>query len=283
MSYSNLTVLGSALVTNSAFLRLTSSPTNSPDQGYGQLFSVGGSLTIAPDAHVIPYSDPVNGGSVKLVLNGLTVAAGGEINADGNGFVGGSRAPGKGPGTGEQWDGGPDGPAGGAGYGGHGGQGSWDAWLGGVGGMTYGSSNALPFYPGSGGAGGAGIGGKGGGLVWIEAPSATVDLEGLISANGGAAILHGFSASGSGGGIYIACKKFAGNGSLTVIGGGAPGWVGGVGGGGRIAVWRRSHTFTGTASAVNGDNGSGNGMGGAEPGTIFWGSSRSTGTLIYVR
>ena len=97
-----------------------------------------------------------------------------------------------------------------------------------------------------------------------------------------------FNGLGSGGGIYISCRTFTGSGTLAADGLGADKWVGGVGGGGRIAVLRLRHTFTGTASATNGfiTNpflGFPHGMDGAEPGTIFWGTIPESGTIFCIR
>ncbi|MBI2440574.1 MAG: hypothetical protein HYV35_04300 [Lentisphaerae bacterium] len=160
--------------------------------------------------------------NVYIVCSNLTIASGGSINVDTQGYAGASQTPGSGPGGGSGYQ------AGGS-YGGRGGAGPSSSA-----GPTYGSSNA-PISPGS--AGGAHTspgypGGSGGGAVRIQA-SGTVTINGTITANGGDGV-SASAGSGSGGGIYITCNSLVGTGGIVRARGSGAGWGGG--GGGRIAV-----------------------------------------------
>ncbi len=163
---------------------------------------------------------------VWIACSNLFIASGGEIDADGKGYAGGtSTRNASGPGAGVNHSSNPTG----GGYGGTGG---------GSGGGIYGSTNA-PLAPGSGGGGrttGGSNGGHGGGAIRIEA-SGSVTVNGTISANGGYGNARGGDASG--GGIYITCRVFGGTNGIVraEADNGAQGFAeGGGGGGGRIAV-----------------------------------------------
>ena len=114
-----------------------------------------------------------------------------------------------------------------------------------------------------------------------------ISMNGLITANGGFAGASDTGA-GSGGGIYLRCKRFDGDGTgwLYAKGGGTAGSINaGNGGGGRIAVWRYQHTgFNMNNASV--DQGS---WGGAytptgEVGTIEWfDTNPSKGTIMSMR
>jgi hypothetical protein len=96
---------------------------------------------------------------------------------------------------------------------------------------------ADPNDAGSGGASAStGTGGNGGGLVRIVAT--TLQLNGVIKADGG----NGFSdgAGGSGGGIRIDAVTLSGTGQITAAGGNGP--YGGGGGGGRIAIYYQTNS-----------------------------------------
>ena len=81
-------------------------------------------------------------------------------------------------------------------------------------------------------------GGNGGGVIWMNVTD-TIDIDGLVSANGEDAPNSG-SGGGSGGSIWMYCKKISGYGKISANGGqgsfyaGAPG---GGGSGGRIAIY----------------------------------------------
>ena len=232
-------------------------------------------MYVASGAMNIAYSQSTNGGSVKFASRTVHVAAGGTISAHAAGFRGGvaSGSDGWGYGPGRGFNGG------GGGYGAAGAVGGY----GGTAGATYGSSNAPPVYPGSGGGNhntSGGGGGRGGGLVWIEAEQ-TVTLDGLLTANGQGP--RGQSAAGSGGGIFVWCRKFQGAGTahLEARGGdgGTSGPPGGAGGGGRIQVWRKYDLgFSGTTSVLGGT-----GTYPSTAGTVFFGDIPiPAGTVIRV-
>jgi hypothetical protein len=262
-------------LTNSSIMSVYSAPTNGVAPIYGGLVSVTGTVFLATNCWVYPYSDPTNGGSVFFAVRDITIQAGAGFNANGGGYIGLYNTAGYGPGTGT-------GNGTGGGYGGHG-------YASGTGGSTYGSSNA-PVDPGSSGHGqNNSVGATGGGLVWIRA-TGTIQLNGTITALGNDA--PPYCGGGSGGGIYLTCRKFIGsvNGLLKVNGGNVASpsyWTSG-GGGGRIAVWRMidiNGQGVVTAVAAGGVGSAGNFTPGYDglPGTIVWGQLRQTGTIMVIR
>jgi len=182
-----------------------------------------------------PFLETQMSNRVHVVCTTFALASGATVDADAQGFAGGTSNvdPGDGPGGGGvvSYYGA------GGGYGGRGGNGKNDGgkYSNGGGGKPYGSTTA-PLSPGSGG-GGTGVH-DGGGAVRIDASGGTVTVNGTITANGAGASQHG--GGGSGGAIYIGCKTFAGTATgLLSADGGAGGTInnwGGGGGGGRIAV-----------------------------------------------
>ena len=107
--------------------------------------------------------------------------------------------------------------------------------------------------PDSAGSGGGGsCGGRGGGNIYIQS-NVSVQINGLISANGEAA--SGFDCGGgSGGSINIVSSLFEGSGVISVNGG--QGWGrGGGGGGGRILVRHVYYRFSGDISSAGGPGG----------------------------
>ena len=138
---------------------------------------------------------------------------------------------------------------------------------GGLGGSSSGSSNPVygdfrdPNDPGSGGAALFGPAGSGGGLIRIVAQ--TLQLDGMIKADGETPVNY---AGGSGGGIRIDVGTIRGTGQVTANGGAGQRDNGGGGGGGRIAIYyqdaagfdlNRITAFGGTGnSAPNGQDGS---------------------------
>ena len=257
---------GDLTVTNGGVFNVYCGPTNAASPEYGSLVSVAGAFVVAATSTVNLYSHPTNGGSASLRVRDLTVAAGGRINADTNGYMSVAGTNGLGPGHGIV--GLPSFVGSGGGYGGRGGNSSESA-----GGATYGSSNA-PVDPGSAGSGWYGpptTGGMGGGAVRVAA-SGNVLIDGTVTANGGSDPLggSGYGGGGSGGGVYIRARTFGGGGSISAKGGNggaAGGSYSGGGGGGRIAVWR-GNTNT-VAVVLGGGTGSySNGL----PGTVVWGT-----------
>lgn len=241
-----------------------SGPTNSAAPDYGALVSVAGNIVLGSNCWINPVSHPTNGGSPLFRVKSLSIATNAGFNADANGY-----AQGYGPGLGIANK-----------------AGSYGGLGGGASSGTYGSSNA-PVDPGSGGYWGDGHwdmpGGNGGGLVRIMS-SGTVLLDGIITAKGGGSSdpVYGPN-SGSGGGIYIYCKRFSTTvgavAGLSANGGG--GGTGG-GGGGRIAVWRISDvSMTPVTATVTGGLG-GTGKPAGNPGTIVWDWIPPPGTVFVI-
>jgi len=110
---------------------------------------------------------------------------------------------------------------------------------GGLGGSS-GEGSASPVYgdfrdpnePGSGGASFSGPAGNGGGLIRIVAQ--TLNLDGIIKADGETPGLFG---AGSGGGVRIDVGTLRGTGQITANGGTGQPDSGGGGGGGRVAIY----------------------------------------------
>ncbi|MCL1856268.1 MAG: hypothetical protein FWF84_01300, partial [Kiritimatiellaeota bacterium] len=160
-------------------------------------------------------------GSLEIVCATLTVAAGGAIDVNAKGFLGGWNGNyyGSGPGGGfGAWDSVGEGGSHGGASGAKGSvpRASFVAY-------TYGDP-ADPQWPGSGGGMGwqnSNVGGNGGGLVRIHAVGA-VTVNGTISANGGrggvATGNQGNFGGGSGGGIFIECETIAGTGVIQADG-----------------------------------------------------------------
>jgi hypothetical protein len=89
--------------------------------------------------------------------------------------------------------------------------------------------------------------------------------------------------SGSGGGVFVKCWRFSGSDTALVrANGGVGGPNGHGGGGGRIAIWRRHHLFSGTVT-VDGGYGSDPSQNPGEAGTIVWVDLVPAGTLVVVR
>lgn len=257
-------------ITNSARLYVAAAATNGAAPGYGARVEVSERLNVHANAVLYPLSEPRNGGSVFLSVGNLNVFPGGLIDADGRGFRGADAASTLGYGPGRPTT--TAAPSRPASYGGRGG--GPDA------GPIYGSSNA-PALPGSGSSKGyAAEGAAGGGLVWIEAGN-TIDLRGTISARGQQGVAS-HNAGGSGGGIYLICRRWAGsNGILQASGGPSGGENRRGGGGGRIAVWRMTDTYSGTITTnVTGGAGIDFPVG---PGTVVFGQIPAPGTLLLLR
>lgn len=272
---SELVIGGNCVMTGRASLYLHAGMTNAT-VAHGLTMRMGGNLSLGTGSWIYAYSHITNGGSVFFTMSNLTVSAGGGFNADCLGYAGATNqgSYGWGPGAGGGTIAGQ--VATGGGYGG--------AGYGGMGGGTYGSSNA-PVDPGSGAGRGIGdaYGGAGGGLVRIEA-TRTVTLNGTITAEGEDKANY-FNAGGSGGGIYIRCRTFAGSGgTLTAQGGDSMGTAGRCagGGGGRIAVWRQRDQYVGSvATNVAGGVADTPSCSGA-PGTVVWGWIPPPGTIFMV-
>ena len=153
--------------------------------------------------------------SIRLRATSFDLQAGSTVSANGRGFRGGpATVVGWGPGAGM---GSTDRGANGAGHGAYGGRGS-----GNISSPSgpYGS-NTDPSELGSGGGGAISpcFGGPGGGLIRIDADTATVN--GLIAADGAAAANQCFAGGGggSGGGVLLQAGYLYGGGSVPVQGG----------------------------------------------------------------
>lgn len=244
----------------------------------GSTLYVSGTIAVSDGAIILLQGKNVSGQAegewrgVGVTINAanLRLDAGSAISADAQGYLAGV-----GPGVGgTDVDG--HGGAGG-GYGGSGGR-AGDGFN--PGGSAYGDAFA-PVDLGSGGAPTRTAAGNGGGAITLNV-SATLTLEGLISADGGNAVNGNcFSAPGGGGGaggsIFITTATLTGAGAVRANGGtGGDGGCfpgvgddGGGGAGGRIAVrYTAADDFGGfTASSVGG--GVGGGHVGA-PGTMVF-------------
>ena len=209
------------------------------------------SLLVTSNAWLVPGNNIQ--GTVNLTVNGnTTIQAGGGILADATGST-------QNPGIGRGYGNSPWFPCSGAGHGGYGGFGFSNLV---AGGLTY-DSTASPNTVGSGGGGYSpySIGGAGGGYVRLQV-GGVLQLDGIISANGGSGSGSG-GGGGSGGSVYLSLSKtgaFGGAGSITANGGSGANGIGGGGGGGRIAIYTLNNpgyppltnSFTGVISACGG-------------------------------
>ena len=169
----------------------------------------GATLTCLPSTADNEYS------LVLFVTNALAVDESSKIDVSGRGYLSDRTLS-------NRTEGASTGRAGGS-YGGLGGSGYYV----GGGNRVYGDYR----NPNNLGSGGGGGGGSGGGLVRVSA--GTLELDGLILANGVGA---GWNLSGgSGGGIWVQVGSLSGNGGIRANGGTGD-TDGGSGGGGRIAI-----------------------------------------------
>ncbi|MCC7375644.1 MAG: carboxypeptidase regulatory-like domain-containing protein [Verrucomicrobiales bacterium] len=199
------------------------------------------------------------GQGVKVEAVTLSVASGAWITANTRGYVGATDRGHAGAGPGGGGNAGDYGRAGGAGHGG------WGQSVPGIplgrGGPSYGS----PFMPkdlGSGGGGGNADwarGGQGGGAIHL-AIAGVVELNGLVSANGGDGSRNFGGASG--GSVLIEAQTLRGSGAVEAKGGSGGPEGGASGAGGRVAIYFQKSEFTGH------DHCSVDGGPGAEDGTL---------------
>lgn len=189
---------------------------------------------------------------VVIKCYNFIVNTSGKVLADGQGYPGG-QGPGKSPGA-----------SAGGGYGGNG-SGAYN-YAGG--GPTYGSIK----YPSDLGSGG-GVG-PGGGLIALNVDNELL-VNGTISANGPSSA--GYEGAGSGGTVFIMTKILSGasTGKITANGGDGLNSARGSGGGGRIAIYYETKTYSGIITTYRGPL-----AGGFSPtagsGTIFMKSSGQT-------
>ena len=209
----------------------------------GSTLNAGGTLSIAGNATISVRSKDNAaqvagqwvGQGATIIASNLTVASGGTISADAQGY-----STSQGPG------GAPHYLSGGT----YGGRGS-DNPL-----PTYGSALATTDL-GSGGGGAFGGWSAGGGAIRLLV-SGTLTNNGTVTAKGYATIA-GNTGGGAGGSIYLTTGTIAGNGTFTANGGTG---TNGYGGGGRIAIYYENGGFNLASMTANGGGGS------AEAGTV---------------
>jgi YD repeat-containing protein len=220
------------------------------------------------------------GGTIILKVQAtLSVAAGAAISVDGIGYRGGasgqqgeSYAGGQGTSTSANYGGGGGGlvqgggglvfvePAGGGGYGSAGANGQWyyyGTYNGGLGGSPYGTDSLGTLYLGSGGGGGVnyytcGIsgsttGGNGGGSIQLQVGN--LQIQGVVTANGGGG---GTGCGGGGGGsggsiLFRVAAANLGTNTVSAAGGSGGYSAGGNGGSGRIRL-EYAENFVGTTT-----------------------------------
>jgi Domain of unknown function (DUF2341)/Concanavalin A-like lectin/glucanases superfamily/Fibronectin type III domain/SdrD B-like domain/Calx-beta domain/IPT/TIG domain len=193
--------------------------------------------------------------AVKIYAQNANIL--GTIDATAKGYLGYGSTSGSGPGLGGAPIGGCFSSSAGGSYGGKGGVYNM------VPSNTYGSISQ-PTDLGSGGnACTSEGGGNGGGAIKLSVAGILTN-SGSILANGGNG--NGYRAGGSGGSIWLQAGTLAGAGSISANGGDRGGSNGAVagGGGGRIALYYNTNTFSGITSAFGGIGGQ---YGGA--GTIY--------------
>jgi hypothetical protein len=227
-----------------------------------------GSVLITSNSWLVVSNFP--GSATEIILSSATIQAGGGITADSRGYAAGSGS-GSGRGSGVS----PNYPCSGAGHGGNGGNigniGAKDFIAGGT---AY-DSQTTPSMAGSGGGSysTSSLGGTGGGALSITV-SGLLQIDGIISANGGNGSGLG-GGGGSGGGIELIAGTLTGAGAIRANGGDGAGAIGGGGAGGCIAIYPTTNLFTGTISAVGGGGAS---WGGA--GSIYMQTGQQNSQLI---
>ncbi len=222
--------------------------------GVGIVISSGafGALLVSSNSWLLASN---TSSAVALSVSSATIQAGGGIIGDSNGYAANA-----GTGSGHSSGSSPDYQCSGAGHGGLGGNSISNTEAGGT---AY-DNQTSPTLPGSGGGGNSAdsFGGAGGACLALTA-SGLLQVDGIISANGGNGYGLG-GGGGAGGGIYLSAATFSGAGIIRANGGSGAGTYGGGGGGGIIAINPKANSFTGTISAYGGG---GANWGGA--GTIY--------------
>src|SRR5215469_7338896 len=203
------------------------------------------------------------------ISNNMLVLAGGALNIDGKGYVGGS-----GPGSGTSRSTNYPYPFTAGGGGGHGGCGGMSSTFA-IGGGSY-DAITNPALLGGGPGAGSSYGGAGAGVAQLFV-GGTLQVDGEIVADG----LKGtnsHSGGGAGGGLLLSVQAILGAGTITANGGAGDSPDGGGGGGGCIAIYFATNNFTGNIFAFGG---AGFNYGGA--GTIFTQSfTNPVGQLLIV-
>ena len=225
----------------------------------------GGAVVVPPSAQTFGTLLVASNGWLRItnqlltVTGNATVQAGGGIIADSAGY-----APGSGPGAGKIVGGTSGYIGGGGGYGGYGAAGAipTSSSLPAYGGTTYGSLIApTDFGSGGGSSTVTPLGGAGGGVIRLTV-TGVLQVDGRISAAGGAGV-NASGGGGSGGTISLTVGTISGSGVINANGG-MGNSLGGGGSGGRIAIVYGGYDFSGFVSAYGGG---GYATGGA--GTIY--------------
>lgn len=192
------------------------------------------------DGAVLTHSPAPNGETDNrlslTITSELTIGAGGWVNVNGRGY-----AAEVGDGAGAHYS---SGYASGAGHGGLGG----NCYGGGTGGGGYDSVLTPVLWGSGGGAGSFAAGGSGGGAIQL-AVGGTLQLDGVIEADG--ATVGWTGGGGAGGSIQISAGTIAGSGAISAQGGSTE-ITGGGGGGGRIALHVVANHFEGEITANGG-------------------------------
>ena len=225
----------------------------------------GGAVVVPPSAQTFGTLLVASNGWLRItnqlltMTGNATVQAGGGIIADSAGY-----APGSGPGAGKIVGGTSGYIGGGGGYGGYGAAGAipTSSSLPAYGGTTYGSLIApTDFGSGGGSSTVTPLGGAGGGVIRLTV-TGVLQVDGRISAAGGAGV-NASGGGGSGGTISLTVGTISGSGVINANGG-MGNSLGGGGSGGRIAIVYGGYDFSGFVSAYGGG---GYATGGA--GTIY--------------
>jgi len=228
-----------------------------------------GSLLVGSNAWLMA-SNANASQTLNLTVSGnATIQPGGGLIADGGGYTANN-----GPGRGSYYYSQPNYPGGGGGHGGYG-----AAWSGtNTGGGTTYDSIISPNTAGSGGGGYLpySFGGGGGGAIVINV-SGALQVDGVLSANGGNGSGNG-GGGGSGGSLNLMVGSLLGSGVIAANGGNGVDGLGGGGGGGMIAVsFSQTNSFAGTFSTCGGG---GANYGGA--GTIYIRTNSLNQSLLIV-
>jgi hypothetical protein len=206
-------------------------------------------------------------GALNFTFTGnATIQPGGGIVANNAGFLGA-----QGTGAGGTSGSSSTNLGGGGGHGGYGAS-SFGSYA--AGGNAYDTINGPTQPGGSGGAVQVGsLGGIGGGLLKLTVIGA-LEMDGIITANGGNGSGYG-GGGGAGGSIWLAVGSFSGAGSIAANGGNGANGLGGGGGGGMIFISCTNNSYAGTITAYGGG---GDKWGGA--GTVLIQATGLNGQLI---
>ena len=242
-------------------LDVTAGPTNAPN-AYGFELKVGGDLKLGKYASLFVDCCSSNGAIAKITAANVDIATNAVVNAQEAGW-GFSLGYGAGGGSGYT----------GAAYGGFGG-----THVKGKNKRTYGRRRS-PFDPGS-SSGNV----RGGGVIYINTPG-KMSLCGTVNASS-CNQWNNWYAGGSGGSVYLNCRKLLPSTGTVKANGGAGGHVSSAGGGGRIAIYANEGstngmTITSSKGVMQEASAYGANYDDATDGTVYW--KQKTGLRIFVR